>query len=322
MSDSALMTADKLSSYLSIRDPFIRLVDATYVLPGSNYSPAEMHARKRIDTASFFPIDEIADPHSNLPHMLPSPELFAEKVGAMGITEEHHVVVYGQENILMGPARAWWMFRVFGQRQVSVLNVSLKVWEKEIYPIRRNKPVPHEPVEYRPTFNENLIADLQAVEAISASQIVPIFDARPADRFNGNGAEPRPGMPSGHIPGSYNIPAGSLMNPETGGLKPISEYKHMFSAALGGAHKNPITTCGSGITACFLALALYELGIDQARVYDGSWVEWVQHHAPGEKIEPSKTQEVTPNELESESGENMGDQDSTESEAPAFNQYN
>ena len=291
--ESALLSADELNKLISIKDPFIKLIDATYVLPGSDYQPKEIFQRKRIDSARFFDIDEIADPNTDLPHMLPSPQLFAQKIGEMGITEDHHVIIYGQENILMGPARVWWMFRVFGQKQVSVLNVNLKVWEKNIYPIRRCKPLEHDKVEYRPNLKESLVTDINAVEAISASQVVPIYDARPAERFKGTAPEPRPNLPSGNIPGSINIPATSLINPDTGGLKHPSEYQHMFSLALHNSQKNPITTCGSGITACLLSLAMYELGLTESRVYDGSWAEWAQKHPPGEQGQQVQAEDQT-----------------------------
>ena len=282
MTHSALLAFEELDS-----NPQAKFLDATFALPGSWETPRQLHAKKRIENAQFFDIQQIADPESDLPHMLPDAELFSEEISRLGISNGDTVIIYGQENIAMGPARAWWMFRAFGHQDVRVLNVSLNWLIKNGYPIISGKPTNESSsdVLYQACFKPHLVADSLAIKDELENQSRPILDARPAARFAGQGEEPRGGMRAGHIPESINIPAGELINAETGGLKDYEDLKLLLKDFINPDMSAPITTCGSGITACLLALACYELGQTEVAVYDGSWSEWgrEEHNFPVSK---------------------------------------
>ncbi|MCB9963803.1 MAG: sulfurtransferase [Rhodospirillales bacterium] len=255
------------------------ILDATFILPGTSETTAYQNfCQARIATAQFFDIDDIADLKSDLPHMLPSPEVFSQKVSALGISNESHVIIYGQNGIAMGPARAWWMFRAFGHENVQILNGSLASWKASggslVTTGQPAEPpsLPSQP--FHAVFHPELVCARCEVEDISTRRAAPILDARPAPRFDGIMPEPRPGLALGHIPGSRNIPAGNLVDGETGCLKNKSDLQHYFDDDILQAEIAPVMTCGSGVTACVIALALYELGRSDAKVYDGSWAEW------------------------------------------------
>jgi thiosulfate/3-mercaptopyruvate sulfurtransferase len=256
-------------------DARVRLVDASYVLPG-NPSPFESFKQARIDDAVFFDIEVISDHKSSLPHMLPGAENFAKAVSGLGISNDDFVVVYGQAGIHMGPARAWWMFRVFGHDRVCVLDGGLSAWIAARLPVNTVPPTAPVPGRFKATLCKGLLCSMADMQKASESASAQIYDARPEGRFAGRVAEPRPGLHSGHIPGSYNIPATALLDSATGKLKPASYLEEFFKKADLGGEKPIYTTCGSGITACTLALALYRIGFANVAVYDGSWSEWGQ----------------------------------------------
>ena len=180
----------------------------------------------------------------------------------------------------MGPARAWWMFRSFGHKDVSILNGSMAHWENQGFPVNSNEPETPAPSSYNAILNKDMVVDIDQVMDISASQSAPILDARPAERFSGQAEEPRPGMRSGHIPNSRNIQTGSLINPNSGGLKNNEELKEIIANDILETSASPVMTCGSGVTACVIALACYQLGREDWRIYDGSWSEWGQSNHP------------------------------------------
>jgi len=254
----------------------IKILDATFVLPTSSENPHGNFVRERIGNAQFFDVDKICDPHSTLPHMLCTADSFAQRISRLGISNDDLVVVYAQTGMIMGPARAWWMFRVFGHDKVCVLNGGLPAWRAEGLPLNTQPPAP--PASSNGGFtaskNENLVINKQAMLDSLNNASCTIFDARPAERFEGKASEPRPGMRSGHIPGSANIPCSLLVDGKTGKLKPTEEIKAAFAQKGFSPDKDVHLTCGSGITACFLALALYHTGHTKTRVYDGSWSEW------------------------------------------------
>lgn len=245
----------------------VKIVDATYSDDGR-----QMWKRERIGGAVFFDIDEIADPASDMPHMLPSPEAFADAVSKLGISNEDNVVVYDHSGIASAACRAWWMFRVFGHERVRILNGGLPLWRAQDYPVDTappQKPVPEEfESRFRPDLVKNMGDVLEAVENKSAL----ILDARAAQRFAGIAPEPRPGLRAGHIPGSRNVPYVALINPAMGSMKDEEALKDIFGTI--PANTPVITSCGSGVTACVLALGLYNIGCKDVAVYDGSWTEW------------------------------------------------
>lgn len=248
-------------------NPDLVLVDASYpAIP-------EFHAKARIGNAVMFDIDAICDQANPLPHMLPTPDIFAQAVGDLGIGNDDEIVVYDQGGMAMAAARVWWMFRCFGHKNVKVLNGGMPLWHALGYPINMTAPVPPKAKSYTATFNPTLVAHRQDVlDSIGQSDIA-ILDARGAERFTGATPDKRPGLKTGHIPGSYNIPFTGLLDSGSGILV---EGDKRIAALIQTKPKQIITSCGSGVTACVLALALHESGYENAAVYDGSWSEWAQ----------------------------------------------
>ena len=238
---------------------FIRMLDASFVMPGMGDHPSIPFQKTRIADAQFFDIDEIADKSSNLPHMMPTPDVFAHAVGAMGTGNENLVVIYGQDGIVMGPARAWWMFRAFGHDNVCILNGGLPAWKAASLPLNTQPPPIPTPTIFKATFRDNMVIGSDTVIDASNDNTMQILDARPPGRFSGAEEEPRPGLKRGHIPASLNIPAGALIDAETGKLK-AKDALAQFLEEQGYRHGTPVlTTCGSGVTACVIALAIYHL---------------------------------------------------------------
>lgn len=277
---SALLSYEQVNALMG-QDNVV-LLDATFVLPNTPVDPYLFYKNKRIGNAQFFDVDEVADKTSSLPHMLPTPEFFAECVGKMGISNNTKVIIYGQSGIALGPARAWWMFKAFGHQDVYILNGSLQDWENQGYSVEISEP--EEPVvqSYTASLNPNVVVDIDQVMDISLQKSAPILDARPKDRFDGVAPEPREGMRGGHIPNSCCLPAGSLINPQTGGLKSPEALQELIDEKHLKGAPTPVMTCGSGVTACLIGLAFYELGRNDFKIYDGSWSEWGMSDRPVE----------------------------------------
>lgn len=272
---SALIEPEELLEKLN-SDKNIKTIDGTFVMPGSGEDPVETYQRKRIGKAIFFDIDVIADKKTGLPHMLPSPLEFAEAIGKLGISRNDEIVIYGQHNLMMGPCRIWWMFRTFGHENVKVLNGSLELWEKSRYPLNTHIPDTPVPCSYVPAFRSEKVATMDDVVMASDNDTCFIVDARSAERYLGKVPEPRPGLREGHIPGSINIPCTELVDLRTGKLKNLDKVEQIIKNAGLDDSKPIISSCGSGVTACVLVLALYEMGRKDVKVYDGSWSEWGQ----------------------------------------------
>ena len=268
------MTALTTPAWLAenINNPSVRSVDATFTLPGETPTGWERYAHAHIPGARSFDIKKIADPDSPYPNMLPTPEDFAAAVGALGISNLHTVVVY--DATLLGAARVWWMFRVFGHDQVKVLDGGLGRWQAEGYSVTSDTAAPPVPVHFNARLRPELLATFNSVSAHIARQDAQIVDVRSPARFTGAEKEPRPGMRSGHIPGSCNLHYKRLFNAD-GTLLPRPALRALFAeAGLDPAAQPLITTCGSGVSAPIAALAAYELGFETVPVYDGSWSEW------------------------------------------------
>lgn len=249
------------------------ILDTSFVMPGTPVSARESYEREHIPGARFFDIESVADHTTDLPHMLPSADDFAAAVSKLGISNDTSVVVYGQNGIVMGPARAWWMFRAFGHRGVRVLNGGLPAWKSAGLETESGPAPMPAPGTYSAKLNTALVRDLSAMKQIADDRSAQMLDARPAERFAGTVAEPRPGLRAGHIPGSVNIPCLNLIDVH-GKMKPKQELATIFESNGINPEHPIITTCGSGVTACVIALALYELGYPDVPVYDGSWSEW------------------------------------------------
>jgi thiosulfate/3-mercaptopyruvate sulfurtransferase len=266
--NSPLVSANWLAEHLN--DSNVVVVDGSWHMPATGRDPRAEYLASHLPGAVFFGIDEIADKTTTLPHMLPTPEDFAQAVGALGIAETDTIVVYDEVGTTSA-ARVWWEFSAMGARDVRVLDGGGPKWRAEGRPteageVKRARKVFH------PNFQPGLVTDFRGVLSLTQSKARTIVDARPADRFKGEAPEPRPGLASGHIPGSLNVPAGILA--ADGKLRPANELKAIFEQAGVDVSKPIVTTCGSGITASTLALALQIAGAKDVAVYDGSWTEW------------------------------------------------
>ncbi|MCD8566456.1 MAG: 3-mercaptopyruvate sulfurtransferase [Alphaproteobacteria bacterium] len=281
LTETALIEPDELLR--DIGQSSLKILDASAAMPGET-SPRIAYDKGHIPGARFFDIEEISDHRSDLPHMLPSAEAFADYVSALGIKNTDTVIVYGQAGIVMGPARAWWMFRTFGHDNVRVLNGGLPAWKSLGFPVKNTSPPPVDRTSYQAYLRTDLLCDKSTVKQAVDTDNALILDARPADRFYGRVPEPRPGLKSGHIPGSVSMPCSQLVDTITGKMKTKAELEAILAPYQLSADKPVITTCGSGVTACVIALALHETGYPDAPVYDGSWSEWGQpeHNLPVE----------------------------------------
>ena len=261
--------------------PALRIIDASWYLPVMERNGKAEYDTRRIPSAAFFDIDATDEP-SDLPHMLPSAQYFARAMEACGVTNEDHVVVYDGKGIFSAP-RLWWMLRAFGHERVSVLDGGLPAWTAAEYPLETST------VTAQPAATGSFKASLEDGAACSSSQLlahvvapsstVPlvVVDARPAARFEGSAPEPRKGCRSGHIPRSLNVPFGSLLT-EEGMMRPADELRSVFMRAgvpIEESGPSLVTSCGSGVTAAVVQLALAHLGrSERVSLYDGSWAEW------------------------------------------------
>lgn len=252
--------------------PDTRVLDATWFMPSDPRDAKALFAERRIPGAQFFDIDDIADTTSELPHMLPTPEKFASRMRKLGVGDGACVVVYDNHS-LFSAARVWWTFRVMGHDDVVVLDGGFPAWERAGYEVEAGPPRTPQQRHFTPRLRADLVRDLSDMRKRVADKRGPIFDARPAPRFRGEAGEPRPGLRSGHMPGADSVPSGSLID-EHGALKSRADLEHIFAAAGADIRQPAVCTCGSGITAAIIALALARLGRWDAAVYDGSWAEW------------------------------------------------
>lgn len=287
----ALISAEELAALLQGKEVFhdcdsdnagkagkasaaIKLVDATYC-PGSPYGKAEqLFTEKRIDNAVYFDIDRIADLSAPLPHTLPGKETFSQAVSALGIGNDDHVIIYDQGGLAMAASRVWWMFKIFGHDKVWVLNGGLPAWENEGFAVVNGPRPPVTPKNFSASiFRRNMLCTLADIKRISKNKNALILDARSEERFGY-----KPGFQGckrtiGHIRGSQNLPFIRLIDVETG--KMISNVRlETVLAAYASLDDRLVFTCGSGVTACILALGAYNVGYRDFAVYDGSWSEW------------------------------------------------
>jgi thiosulfate/3-mercaptopyruvate sulfurtransferase len=266
----ALVSTDWLAAHLD--NPRIRVVDASFKLPGIIPTAREDYDRGHIPGAMFFDIDDIAQPGTSLPHMIPSPDLFARKMEALGIGDDDRVVVYDSVG-LSSAGRAWWMLRLFGHHDAALLDGGLPKWKAEGRPLENIAPAPPSR-RFTPRFNPSLVRDKRALFDNLSTRHEQVLDARASGRFDGTAEESWPGRRRGHIPGSRNLPYERLTDPHTRQLKSAEELSGLFRSAGIDLGRPIVTSCGSGVTACALAFALHLIGHPGAAVYDGSWSEW------------------------------------------------
>ncbi len=271
MSDDpkTLVSTDWLAKH--IKDPDLRILDASWYLPDANRDPKAEYDAAHIPGARFFDIDDISDARSDLPHMAPPVEKFMSRMRAMGVGDGHQVVVYDGAGIMSAP-RVWWLFRLMGHENVAVLDGGFPKWQAEGRAVEDMPPVVKDR-HLTVRFQNHLVRDVTQVSQASKLGDAQIIDARAAARFRGDAPEPREGLRAGHIPGSRNVPFNTLLNDDKT-LKSPAEARAVFEAAGVDLSRPMITTCGSGITASVLALALERIGVDAWSLYDGSWAEW------------------------------------------------
>jgi thiosulfate/3-mercaptopyruvate sulfurtransferase len=250
--------------------PDLAVVDASWYLPAMNRDGKAEYAQSHIPKAVHFDIDAVKDEGNFLPHMLPSPDAFAEAVGAMGISEDMTIVVYDGIGLFAAP-RVRWAFRVMGANDVLILDGGLPAWTAEGRPKLRGTPTP-EPRVFKAAFDASAVADLAAMREALETGSAQVVDARSAARFRGEAPEPRPGLASGHMPGSLNLPFDRIVR--NGRLADATVIRSAFAEAGVDLDKPVYTTCGSGVSAAILSLALETVGGNPAKLYDGSWAEW------------------------------------------------
>lgn len=266
----SLVSTEWLATHLDAPD--VRVVDASFTLPGVTPTGPDLYRSRHIPGAVFFDIDKIADEANPLPHMLPSPEKFAARMRRLGLGDGHRIIIY--DNVgLTSAARPWWMFRIFGHRDVAILNGGLPKWLAEGRPVTDEVPAPRER-HLTARLNTLLVRDKQQMMQNLTTHREQVIDARSRGRFEGTTQEPRPGLRSGHLPGSFSLPSEELVDAKARTVLPAEALAARFAATGLKQGKPVVTSCGSGVTACALAFGLHLLGWPDAAVYDGSWSEW------------------------------------------------
>jgi thiosulfate/3-mercaptopyruvate sulfurtransferase len=274
--DDPLVTTDWLAAHLN--DANVKVVDATFKLPGVLPLPKDDHLAAHIPGAVFFDVDAVSDHTNPLPHMFPSAEQFGRDVGALGIGNGDTVVLYDAGGWVAGP-RAWWMFLSYGHDKVRILDGGLKKWRAEGRPVEGGAVTP-KPATFKAAYDARRVRSIDEMIANVERKTEQVIDARAGDRFEGRAPEPRPGLRAGHIPNSRNVPYNQLFDAATGVMKPLDELRRVFTVAGVDMDGPIVTSCGSGVSAAVLTLALYRLGVRGSALYDGSWSEWGQADGP------------------------------------------
>jgi len=252
--------------------PDLMVFDATKYLPNEPYDGLTKYREAHIPGARFFDIDVVADPDTSLPHMAPTAGRFARLMGEMGISNATRVIFYDQKG-LQSSARGWWLMKLFGHEKAAVLDGGLPKWLAEGRATESGDAKPAAPSSYTPDFRADLVKGIGDVKRIIAQGNALILDARAKGRFDGTAPEPRPGLPSGHMPGAKSVPFNELLNADFT-MKDAATLRARFAAAGADGSKPVVTSCGTGVTACILALGLKQAGLGDAAIYDGSWTEW------------------------------------------------
>lgn len=267
-----IVETDWLAAHLDAPD--LVVFDATWHLPTESRDAKAEYLAEHIPGALFFDIDDLSDEKSQLPHMLPSTVKFASRMKKMGVGDGARIVVYDSYG-LFSAARAWWTFRIMGHDDVAVLNGGLRKWKAEGRPLEDGPAPRRSERHYTPRFHAELVRDVDDMKSLAGKAGAQILDVRSEGRFAGTEPEPRPGLRGGHIPGSRNLPYTAMLN-EDGTLKSAEQLEALFKSAGVDPALPVVSTCGSGVTASIVSLALAMLGQTNAAVYDGSWAEWGQ----------------------------------------------
>jgi thiosulfate/3-mercaptopyruvate sulfurtransferase len=271
-----LVSTEWLAEHL--KDANVKLLDATFKLPGVLPLPKDDYLAAHIPGAVYFDVDAVSDHSNPLPHMYPSAEQFGRDVGALGVSNDDTVVIYDSGGWVAAP-RAWWMFLSYGHRDVRILNGGLKKWRAEGRPVESGE-VTAKTATFKASYDAKRVRSIEQMIANVKSRAEQVIDARAADRFEGRAPEPRAGIRAGHIPGALNLPYNTLFDAATGTMKPLEELRKAFAGAGVDTEKPIVTSCGSGVSAGVLTLALYRLGVENTALYDGSWSEWGKADGP------------------------------------------
>ena len=269
MTQTNLVSTDWLVEH--INTPDVLPIDGSWYLPTENRDPKAEYLEKHIPNAVFFDIDEICDKSSDLPHMLPSEQEFSSAMSKLGVGNDQTLVIYDGAG-LFAAARVWWTFRVMGVERVYILNGGLPKWIADGHPLE-NGESQHQERNFSARLNHAMVSDSAQILQQLDNKNFQVIDARPEGRFSGKDPEPRPGLKLGHIPGSINIPFPNFIN-ENGCLKNNDELKQVFDNAKVQLNQPITTSCGSGVAASIVSLALSEIGKNDTKIYDGSWSEW------------------------------------------------
>ena len=269
----ALVSTDWLADHLNAPD--VCIVDASWHMPNAGRNARAEFEAAHIPGAVYFDIDEINDEGNPLPHMLPSPEKFSSRMRKMGLGDGNRIVVYDSTGV-SAAARVWWMFRVFGHEDVALLDGGLQKWLTEGRPVT-DAPGESRARHFTARVNTLLARDYAQMRANVDSRAEQVLDARSPGRFSATEPEPRPELPGGHIPGSLNIPFPKVMESENKTMLPADGIRQALEDAGVDTSKPMVTSCGSGVTAAILTLALYLIGHEQVPVFDGSWTEWASN---------------------------------------------
>ena len=263
-----------------LNDTNIKILDATFFLPDSGLNAEEEYKKEHIPNSVFFDINKIADPNNPLPHMIPSKDFFSNMMQNLGLNNEDEIIIY-DNSPLLSSARAWFLLRYFGHRNILILNGGLKNWKKCGGETTIKKTIISKGNFISKTENTELVINLEEMISYSKNNSKVILDARSYKRFIGEAKEPRPGLQSGHIPNSKSLPSSELLTSE-GLLKSTDELDKFFSNNDIDTSEDIVATCGSGVSACVISVALYCLGKENIPIYDGSWTEWA---TSGQKIQ-------------------------------------
>ena len=264
-----LVSTQWLAAHL--KDPDLRVLDASWYLPGSERDPFAEYQRAHIPGARFFDLDDVSDHRSDLPHMVPPVEKFMSRMRAIGVGDGHQIVVYDGSGLFSAP-RVWWLFKLMGQMDIAVLDGGFPKWQAEGHPVEDLPPILRD--RHMMVRRQNhMVKDVTQVSAASKLGESEIVDARSPGRFYGKDPEPRPGLRAGHIPGSKNVFYKDLLKADDT-MKSPDEMRQVFVEAGVDLGKPVITSCGSGVTAAILSLGLTRMGKTDHSLYDGSWTEW------------------------------------------------
>ncbi|KZL06421.1 3-mercaptopyruvate sulfurtransferase [Pseudovibrio sp. Ad26] len=268
MAQDPIVSTSWLKDHLDAPD--VVIIDASWYLPAMDRDAKKEYEQEHIPGTLFMDIDEVSDQNSPLPHMMPEPHIFSSKMRKMGIGDGQTIVVYDGMGIFSA-ARVWWMFRAFGVKSVFVLDGGLPAWKEEGYPVSDEVPARMER-HFTAMLNNDMVRNLDEVQDAMDTSSHLVLDARAPERFKGLAPEPREGVRAGHMPGALNLPFGLLLN--DGKLRSKEDLQNIFAQAGVDASTPVITSCGSGVTAAVITLALEQVGFTKNALYDGSWTEW------------------------------------------------